>query len=179
MTELETENWIEAAIAKYERPLLRYARHFVVDAETARDVVQDTFLRLCRNADDEVRSRVGQWLYTVCRNRAIDVVRKERRMKRISDHTQPDAPQQQDRISDPADPGSGPRDKVELAEDAQGLLDQIQQLPDRQQEVLRLKFHGGLSYKEIGEVMGITSSNVGFILHTAITKLRQRMAHTT
>jgi RNA polymerase sigma factor (sigma-70 family) len=48
-------------------------------------------------------------------------------------------------------------------------------LPDRQQEVLRLKFNAGLSYKEIAEVTGLTSTNVGFILHTAIAKLRKRL----
>ena len=56
-----------------------------------------------------------------------------------------------------------------------GLLKQIARLPDRQQEVLRLKFNAGLSYKEIAEVTGLTSTNVGFILHTAISKLRQRL----
>ena len=65
-------------------------------------------------------------------------------------------------------------DAAALAEERQEtLLSQIATLTSNQQEVLRLKFHGGLSYQEIADVTGLTKTNVGFILHTAITKLRQ------
>ena len=68
-----------------------------------------------------------------------------------------------------------PSAAMERQEAATGLMSQISKFPDRQQEVLRLKFNAGLSYKEIAEVTGLTSSNVGFILHTAIAKLRQSL----
>lgn len=48
-------------------------------------------------------------------------------------------------------------------------------LPEKQQEVLRLKFQGGLSYKEIAGVLGLSVSNVGFLIHTAIASLRERL----
>jgi RNA polymerase sigma-70 factor (ECF subfamily) len=43
--------------------------------------VQDTFLKLWQTDPDTVNGRLAPWLYTVCRNRAVDVCRKERRMK--------------------------------------------------------------------------------------------------
>ena len=46
-------------------------------------------------------------------------------------------------------------------------------LTDRQQEVVRLKFQGGLSYREIAEVMDTTVTNVGVMLHKAIKKIRR------
>jgi RNA polymerase sigma-70 factor (ECF subfamily) len=162
------ENWIQCAIEEHEGSLLRYAQHFVRDLETARDVVQDTFLQLCRQPDEKLRPRLAQWLFTVCRNRAIDVCRKERRMKLAPEDQLADHLAEQ---SSSAKPG----DAIEKAETAEGLLKQIETLPDRQQEVLRLKFNTGLSYKEIAEITGLTSSNVGFILHTAISKLRQKL----
>lgn len=163
------DSWIQDAIEKHEGSLLRYAQHFVHDLETARDVVQDTFLQLCRKPDEELRSRVAPWLFTVCRNRAIDICRKERRMKLAPEN------QLADHLADHQDGSSHPGEALEKTEAAAGLHDQISRLPDRQQEVLRLKFNVGLSYKEIAEVTGLTSSNVGFILHTAISKLRQRL----
>ena len=52
---------------------MRYAQHFVHDLETARDVVQDTFLRLFERLDQfEGRSRLSTWLYRVATNLAID-----------------------------------------------------------------------------------------------------------
>ncbi len=165
-----TESWIQCAIEQHEGSLLRYAQHFVHDLETARDVVQDTFLQLCRQNNDELRLRVAQWLFTVCRNRAIDVCRKERRMKLAPEN------QLADQLAEKSDAAlMHPGADLEKSEAAQGLLAQISQLPERQQEVLRLKFNAGLSYKEIAKVTGLTSTNVGFILHTAIAKLRQRL----
>ena len=167
------EDWIQSAIEEHEGSLLRYANHFVHDLETARDVVQDTFLQLCRNSNEEIRSRLTQWLFTVCRNRAIDVCRKERRMKLAPENQLAD--QMNDQASGKGNPDTDPVARLEQTESAEGLMVQIKRLPDRQQEVLRLKFNAGLSYKEIAEVTGLTSSNVGFILHTAISKLRQRL----
>lgn len=49
-------------------------------------------------------------------------------------------------------------------------------LNETQQEALRLKFQGGLSYKEIAAVMDITSNHVGVLIHNAIKALRERLA---
>jgi RNA polymerase sigma-70 factor (ECF subfamily) len=43
---------------------------------------------------------------------------------------------------------------------------------------VRLKFQGGLSYREIAEVMGTNANNVGVMLHTAIATIRRKMAET-
>ena len=169
-SELASADWVRAAIELHEGALLRYAQHFVRDLESARDVVQDTFLQLCRQTNDEIRPRVAQWLFTVCRNRAIDVCRKERRMKLAPEDQLVDQLAQNSKASE-----LQPSAAMEREEAATGLMSQISKLPDRQQEILRLKFNAGLSYKEIAEVTGLTSSNVGFILHTAIAKLRQRL----
>ena len=73
MENMASEAWVDAAIEQYQGPLLRYAQHFVFDLELARDVVQDTFLKLCKQSESEMRPKLAKWLFTVCRNRAIDV----------------------------------------------------------------------------------------------------------
>ena len=54
--------------------------------------------------------------------------------------------------------------RVERLEDGDVV---VEELPDRQQEILRLKFQGGLSYKEIADVMDLTISHVGVLIHNA------------
>jgi RNA polymerase sigma-70 factor (ECF subfamily) len=49
-------------------------------------------------------------------------------------------------------------------------------LPRNQQECIRLKFQSGLSYKQISDVTNLTATNVGFLIHTGLKTLRQRLA---
>ena len=84
MTELASANWIRQALERYEKPLIRYACRITGDLETARDVVQDAFLRLCQADRAKVDGHLAAWLYTVCRNRAYDVRRKEGRMDALT-----------------------------------------------------------------------------------------------
>lgn len=159
------DDWIKAAMAEHEGALLRYAHHFVHDFDTARDIVQDTFLKLCRQDQDEMRPKLVKWLFTVCRNRAIDIKRKESRMKPSPDYQLEERP----------DASPDAERQLVQKEAAAGLLQHVASLPDRQQEILRLKFNGGLSYRQIADVTGLTVTNVGVILHTAIGKLRKQM----
>src|SRR3954447_7360827 len=77
--------WVRAAVDRFEGPLTLYAARLLGDAEAARDVVQETFLRLCVQDRGPVEGHLAEWLFTVCRNKALDVLRKEGRMARLSD----------------------------------------------------------------------------------------------
>jgi len=156
--------WIRDALDRYEGPLLLYARRLTGDAERARDVVQDTFLKLCHQRRAAVQPRLAEWLYTVCRNAAIDVRRKERVMKVVHSEEQAAAGAE-------ANPESAAAGK----EQRRRLLVLLSHLPDKQQEVLRLKFQGGLSYKEISRVTGESVGNVGMLLHVGLKGLRARL----
>ena len=48
-------------------------------------------------------------------------------------------------------------------------------LPDNQQEALRLKFDGSLSYKAITKVLETTPGNVGVMIHAGLKKLREQL----
>ena len=169
---VENRTWIVRALGEHESSLVRYAKLFVGDVDTARDIVQDTFLKLCRHTAEsaEAQDRLQQtnlkaWLFRVCRNRAIDICRKENRMKLLK-------PNELDTAVEDA---QRPTDQVQQQEQTEILNDRISELPQKQQEVLRLKFQSGLTYREIAEVMDVSATNVGFLLHTAIGKLRLQM----
>ena len=85
--------WVRAAVDRFEGPLTLYAARLLGDADAARDVVQDTFLRLCAQDRAAIESRLAEWLFTVCRNRALDVLRKESRMTQLSDEQVQSLPQ--------------------------------------------------------------------------------------
>lgn len=153
---------LAALLDRYERPLVRYAHSIVGDLESARDVVQDTFIRYTRDdgAPRDDGKHIEAWLFTVCRHRAIDHQRKFRRIVPMPPN------------SECLDPDPGPAELAESRDGEQSLLRLLDQLPSNQREVIRLKFQNDLSYKEISDVTHLTVTNVGFLLHTGLRKLR-------
>ena len=61
-------------------PLLQYATRIIGDRDRARDVVQETFVELQSGKRQELDNAPAKWLFTVCRNRALNICRKEKRM---------------------------------------------------------------------------------------------------
>lgn len=159
------KDWIRLALEQYEKPLTRYAAHITGDPERAREVVQDTFLKLCSMKPSGLRQYLAQWLYTVCRNRALDVVRKERRMTSITEA----------RLETQPDPDAGPSSSLEKSEQLGRILEVLAMLPANQQEVLRLKFQSDLSYREISEITNLSVGNVGFLIHTGLKAIREEI----
>src|SRR5438552_729867 len=73
-------DWVRSAVERFEGSLTRYAVRLTGDLERARDVVQETFLRLCTENQLKVQEHLAEWLFTVCRNHALDEQRKQGRM---------------------------------------------------------------------------------------------------
>ena len=158
---MEREAWIAQALRQYETPLVRYAHRLLQDQDAARDVVQDCFCRLCREHPERLDGRLKEWLYTVCRNRSIDLLRKAGRMDRLE--------------TDLPAVAAGPHAELEAREETSLLRDRVGALPPREQELLHLKFAEGLRYKEIASITGLSVSNVGFLLHRALQTLRGQL----
>ena len=80
-------------------------------------------------------------------------------------------------LPDPATaPEADPPARLARRETTHRALALIATLPERQQEVLRLRFQEGLSYKEIAGVQALTVSHVGVLIHNAMKTLRARLA---
>ena len=159
--------FLPRTFAEQQAPLVRYATRLLGgDADRARDVVQDAFVKLMAQPPEAVDGHAVEWLFTVCRHRALDVLRKEGRMKRFEEG-------EIERVATAEiRPGRG----LEAAETHAALLELIGHLPANQQEVVRLKFQNGFSYKEIARITELSVSNVGFLIHTGVARLRREFA---
>jgi RNA polymerase sigma-70 factor (ECF subfamily) len=156
-----------AAVRQHEGALLAYATRFAGSADRARDAVQETFLRLCKQDCeqlDRLAERLAPWLFAVCRNLLRDQQRKEHRMSVAVD------------LDARPDPVRGPAEAAELAETNSRVQRNLARLSDSEQEVIRLRFQNGFSYKEIAEVTGHSVGNVGFLLHNGLKRLRELVA---
>jgi RNA polymerase sigma factor (sigma-70 family) len=160
-TESRTE-LVQRALRDYEGPLVGYACSILGDPDRARDVVQDTFIRLWDQEPARIAENLKPWLYTVCRNRALDVLRRHRRVVELDELS----------LERQAETSPNPSEKLATREAAGEILRFVDRLPANQREVIRLKFQADLSYKEIAELTGLSVTNVGFLLHTALKRLR-------
>jgi len=157
MTDTAKSKWIVDALDRHEASLVRYANWILGDIESAREVVQETFLRLCKEQQSRVGAYLAQWLFTVCRNLAFDTRKKETRMTPLGDTE------------------IGVDSRLEQRETAGEIFRMLNGLSKNQREVVYLKFQCDLSYKEISEITKLSIGNVGFLMHTALKTIRKQI----
>jgi len=158
----------DTIVSEYEGMLLRYISRIVLCHDSAQDVVQDTFIKLFKNWEKELvpSSELQSWLYRVAHNCAVDHLRKETRRtllhrREATEHEE----------FTPPDRGADSRVN-EAAEKAAAAL---RKLSLREQQLVILKVYEEKSYREISEITGLKTSNVGYILHFAMKKLADEL----
>src|SRR5471030_2515000 len=157
--------WVQTALERFERPLLQYSLSIVQDLDRARDIVQETFMRLHTQDQAAIEGHLSQWLFTVCRNCALKSLKKESRYVFVEneefDHHRVE--------------NVSPLQAMARRETIERLMEHVKALPKNKQEVVRLRFLGNHSYHEISQITGLTEGNVGFILNAAMHQLRENL----
>ena len=157
---------LETVFNAEEAPLVRYAYGLVGRREVAEELVQDAFLRLHEHWDTVEKPR--PWLYRSIRNRAFDHLRDHKR----------------EYLSDPATADDhaavnplGERDREAPDEvlgrmEAAGLVRMLMdEMNERDRELVRLKYFEDLKYSGISERTGMSVGNVGYRLHHILKSL--------
>lgn len=152
----------EALLDRHQAALLRLAHAILADATAAQDAVQEAFVRLCQSApqlaaDRRSEASLRPWLCAVVRNHCIDVLRRRalQRMRRLHEEIHDGTP-----LHDPA-----------AGDDT--LWGAVAALPALERAVVVLRYRDGLSYHDIAVSVGKTTSHVGVLLHSALSRLRQ------
>ena len=154
--------WVLAALERYEVPLVRYSFRLLGQKDSAREAVQHAFLQLCQRLPEELKGREAQWLFTVCRNKALDLIRGRQKLTAAAEGELADIA---GREPDPA--------AVAEQQDLAGRLNRlVAQLPDDQREAIVL-WSEGFSYRQIAQMAGHSEGNVRILVHRALKQLRQ------
>jgi RNA polymerase sigma-70 factor (ECF subfamily) len=159
--------WLQSVFDRLAQPLLVYCSRLTGgDSDRAQDCVQEAFVRLCKTPRAQVESYVDAWLFKTCRNIAMDFHRQESRMAKQSHDIATTVT-----ASREADPHEAIIDRERKAM----LQACIDQLPSLEKEAVLLRLGQGLSYKQIAQVMDLSVSHVGVLLHQALGRLRLSM----
>ncbi len=142
---------IKTVYEKENRKLLNYIRGKVNSEEEAEDILQDVFVRAVLNFNTlESINNITSWLYTVAKNRVIDLFRKK---GEITESDYAEEINLEELIAD-----SGIEIEDELME--KWVMDEIEMainlLPDNQREVFIYHEIKGYSYKKINEITGVS-----------------------
>lgn len=156
-----TRNIFSTHFQTYYRPLCLYALRILEDANEAEDVVQDVFTSLWNKKEtiSEISS-LKSYLFTSVKNSCLNRIRKSSQFTDINDI---------DLIDDASDD-----DKIYRAELEAKLWKMIDELPERQREILLMAKRDGMSYKEISEITGISVKTVENHVNRAIHTLRKK-----
>ena len=173
-------------IDTYGATMVRVAQMYVRDRGSAEEVVQETWLAVLNGIDRfEERSSLKTWLFRILTNRAK--TRGQRDGRSIPFSSLPGAGEEDGPSVDPdrflgpdsAEPGAWaapprawPQDQVLQKETLDVIQMAIEQLPDAQREVIRLRDVEGWSPTEVTDALEITDGNQRVLLHRARSRVR-------
>ena len=161
-------------VARYQDRLFHTVLRLLGNAEDARDVVQDTFLRAYeRRHTFNAESLFFTWLYRIAINNIISMKRKERRERTF----QP-AWGERSRI-DPPDVcrAHQPGYFLEMAEQEGKVHDALGKLSLEHRSVLVMKDMEEMKYEDIAEILGVPVGTIRSRLNRARLRLRQILTH--
>ncbi|MBN2216634.1 MAG: RNA polymerase sigma factor [Pirellulales bacterium] len=148
---------LDELLRRHGGPLVLYARQW---CDAAEDVVQDVFLRLFQQTI--VPDKIVGWLYRAVRNRAIDEARGEARRQR-----------REGLVASNGEPWFKPTDGEGL--DAPAVAAALEALPIDQRETIVARLWGGLSFGQIAELTGTSSSTAARRYQLGLATMRERL----
>jgi RNA polymerase sigma-70 factor (ECF subfamily) len=168
------ENALTELIHKYEQPLFRFICRYIGDEETARDLLQETFVRLYFNARKfKPRAKFSTWLHAVAVNLCRDYARSKRyRTDRVTVSFEA-FDQDATRVSDTAEM---PGDALVNAERLAALQAAISELPHKLKTALILFSLENRSQAECAELLGVTAKTVETRVYRARKILEKKLA---
>jgi RNA polymerase sigma factor (sigma-70 family) len=151
MTEREYNQCVNQYADNVYRFIMKNLRH----EEDARDVVQSAFEKMWRNRENVDSEKSKSYLFTIAYNQMIDHIRKVKRIKLKDDFAE------ETRITEQ------PQSQLKkILEEALGRLNETQR------SLVMLKDYEGYSYEEIGQITGLSESQVKVYLHRARIQLK-------
>jgi RNA polymerase sigma-70 factor (ECF subfamily) len=158
-------------VERYRVRLYRFVQRYTNDAEDARDVTQEVFLKVHGALDSyDPRYRFSTWLFRIAGNAAIDHLR--RRKVRPLPLDLPAGEDGESRVAEPRESRPDPFEDLSRRRLREALAAAIDRLPDDYRELISLRHYGEMPYEAIAELKGMPLGTVKNKLFRARQALR-------
>ena len=134
----------------YSDNVYRFILKNIRDEERARDIVQDSYEKLWRNAENVNSAKVKSYLFTTAYHTMIDVIRKEKRHLSTEDYQVPEETHEE-----------------QYSDLSEVLNEAVKRLPEIQRTVILLRDYEGYSYNEIGDITLLSEAQVKVYIYRA------------
>jgi RNA polymerase sigma factor (sigma-70 family) len=131
------------SVDEFSDSVFRFIRSNLKDDDRASDIVQDAYEKLWRHVAEIDYSVVKSWLFSTAYHNMIDIIRKEKRMTSL------EVSHEKELIYE-----SQYSDLNEILHEA------VDRLPGQQKTAVMLRDYEGYSYKEIGDITGLSEAQV-------------------
>lgn len=169
---------MEELFARFQKPLFNFFLRMIGKREIAEDLVQETFIKLCRfgNSFRGSDAKFTTWLYSVAGNQCRDYIRHSSR--------RPETPlgelideDQSDDFADTlfATEESPVEDHIMRMEVNSSIKAAINSLPEKERKAIILREYQGLEYKEIAEILDCPIGSIKVLIFRARQRLRDRL----
>ena len=169
----------EELVRRYDRDVLRLALNLVHKPEDARDIYQESFMRVYRNLHRfRFECSFYTWLYRITTNVALD------HLRRRTSHREDQAPILEDAEGSKQDffdrqpersAASNPEKRVLGQELGLKIQEAMKRLSPRERTVFEMKHYQGLRLRAIGDLLGTSEETVKNSLFRATRKLRESL----
>jgi RNA polymerase sigma factor (sigma-70 family) len=144
------------AVDLYADNLYRFIFKNCRDEEMAQDVVQDSFEKMWMKMEQVDGDKARSYLFTTGYHTMLDILKKDKRLTGLNEAREEDH-----------------NDNEQYSDIAEVLQDALERLPEIQRSVIMLRDYEGYSYEEIGEITGLTESQVKVYIYRARMSLKR------
>ena len=143
-------------VDEYSDSVYRFILKNMRDEERARDVVQESFVKMWEKVKDISYAKARSYLFTTAYHTMIDVIRRERKQESLDDT-----------------PNYEPSHDRNYSDLNEVLNSALEKLPEIQKNVILLRDYEGYAYKEIGEIVNLNESQVKVYIYRARLALKK------
>ncbi|HPZ60979.1 MAG: RNA polymerase sigma factor [Bacteroidales bacterium] len=170
-----TTNEYNKSVDKYGDRLYAFALKALKDDNMAKDIVQESFLRLWENRDKVKNSKIKPYLFTIAYHLIVDETRYKKRFESLyfTNNDEENEYEIKNNIKDFFHDNCSYHEKIDNFDLKLHINNAINTLPDMQKKILKLRDEDGYSYKEIADYLNISETKVKVYLHRGRQQIKE------
>ncbi len=164
-------------VKRYQNDVFRFSLHYLKNVEVAKEMAQETFLRVYTARDRfDVTRKFKPWLLCIARNLCLNELKRKKtvQMETLESYASSAREESGNVLQAPED---GPAELVMTHERHSALMAALDRLPADSCEMIKLRYFQRLSAREIAEIMDSTEGAIRTRLHRVLKQLRDSSAH--